>query len=66
VEPNKTLIAKQRIGKQVSAATDTQATVEEFLERCFLFGPYKVVTEKSSVENNQSSFGVTSEQLVES
>jgi hypothetical protein len=32
----------------------------------FLFGPWKVVIKKSSVENRQSSSGVPSEALVES
>jgi hypothetical protein len=35
VEPDKTSIARQRLGKKVSAATDTQATVEELLEQVF-------------------------------
>jgi hypothetical protein len=35
-------------------------------ERYFLFGPCKRVMKKSSVENWQSTSGVSSEQLVES
>jgi hypothetical protein len=31
VEPEETSIAGQRLGKQVSAATDTQATIEQLL-----------------------------------
>jgi hypothetical protein len=30
-EPEETSIARQRLGKQVSAATDTKATIEELL-----------------------------------
>jgi hypothetical protein len=29
VDPEETSIARQRLGKQVTAATDTQATIEE-------------------------------------
>jgi hypothetical protein len=46
-------IARQRLSKQVSAATDTQVTLKELLETCFLFGPCKVVIQKSSIENSQ-------------
>jgi hypothetical protein len=35
VEPEKTSITRQRLGKQVPAATDTQATAEELLEMMF-------------------------------
>jgi hypothetical protein len=35
VEPEETSIDRQRLGKQVSAATDTQATIEEFLKTMF-------------------------------
>jgi hypothetical protein len=60
-------IARQWLGKQVSAATDTQVTIEKNCwERCFLFGPCKVVIKKSSVENRQSSSGVPNQRLVES
>jgi hypothetical protein len=31
MEPEETSLARQRFGKQVSAATDTQATLEELL-----------------------------------
>jgi hypothetical protein len=55
-------VSKQRFGKHVSAATDTNATIGE---RCFLFGSCEVVIKKSSAENRQSSSGVPSEQLVE-
>jgi hypothetical protein len=33
--PEETSIARQRLNKQVSVATDTQATTEEFLEIMF-------------------------------
>jgi hypothetical protein len=35
VEPKETFIAGQRLGKQDSAATDTQATIEELLGTMF-------------------------------
>jgi hypothetical protein len=35
VEPEETYIAKQRFGKQFSAATDMQATIEELLGTMF-------------------------------
>jgi hypothetical protein len=35
MEPEDTIIRKQRLGKQVSAATDTQATIEELLGTMF-------------------------------
>jgi hypothetical protein len=35
VDPAVTSIARQRLGKQVSVATDTQATTEELLETMF-------------------------------
>jgi hypothetical protein len=35
VEPKETSIASQRLGKQVSAATDTQATIEKILGTMF-------------------------------
>jgi hypothetical protein len=54
VELEETSIVRQNLGKQVSAATDTQATIDELLERGFLFGPCKVVIKKSSVENSES------------
>jgi hypothetical protein len=38
VEPEKTSIARQRLGKQVPAATNTQVTVDELLETVFLVG----------------------------
>jgi hypothetical protein len=38
VEPEETPIAKKRLGKQVSAATDTQATIEELLGTMFSIG----------------------------
>jgi hypothetical protein len=47
--------ARQRLGKQFSAATDTQVSVEKLLEIVFLFGPCEVVIKKSSVENSQSN-----------
>jgi hypothetical protein len=35
VESQETSIARQLLGKQVSAATDTQTTIEELLETVF-------------------------------
>jgi hypothetical protein len=35
VEPEETSTARHRLGKQVSAATDTQATIENLLEAVF-------------------------------
>jgi hypothetical protein len=35
VEPEETSIDRQRLGKQVSTATDTQATMEELLGTMF-------------------------------
>jgi hypothetical protein len=66
VEQDETSIARQQLGKQVSAETNTPATIGLLLERCFLFGPCKVIMKKSSIENRQSSSGVPSEQLVKS
>jgi hypothetical protein len=35
VEPEETSIARQRLGKQVPAATDTQATIEKLFGKVF-------------------------------
>jgi hypothetical protein len=35
VEPEETSIARQRLGKQASTATDTQATLKEFFGTMF-------------------------------
>jgi hypothetical protein len=35
MEPEETSIPKQRLGKQVSAATDTEAIIEKLLETMF-------------------------------
>jgi hypothetical protein len=35
VEPEETSIARQRLGKEVSATTDTQAKIEELLRTMF-------------------------------
>jgi hypothetical protein len=35
VEAEETSVARQRLGKQVLAATDTQATIEELLKKMF-------------------------------
>jgi hypothetical protein len=51
MEPEKMSIPRQRLSKQISAATNTPVTIEELLVRCFLFGPCKMVIKKSSVEN---------------
>jgi hypothetical protein len=39
VEPEQTSIARQQLGKQVSAATDTQATIEELFGTMFSIRP---------------------------
>jgi hypothetical protein len=52
VEPEVS-IARQQFGKQT--------TIEELLGTMFLFGPWKAVIKKISVENHQSSSGVPSE-----
>jgi hypothetical protein len=39
VDPEVTSIARQRLGKQVAAATDTQATIEELLSTMFSIRP---------------------------
>jgi hypothetical protein len=38
VEPEETHIARQRLDKQISAATDTKATIEELLGMMFSIG----------------------------
>jgi hypothetical protein len=63
VEPEESNIARQRLGKQVSEATDTQATIHTLLET--MFSIRSVQNGYSLVENRQSSSGVPSEQLVE-
>jgi hypothetical protein len=45
-EPEKTSTARQRLGKQVALATDTQVTIEAFLY--FLFGQCKVVIKEGA------------------
>jgi hypothetical protein len=35
MEPDKTFIAREKLGKQVSAAMDTQATIEKLLGTMF-------------------------------
>jgi hypothetical protein len=39
VEPEETPFARQRLGKRVSTATDTQVTTEELLETVFSIRP---------------------------
>jgi hypothetical protein len=39
VEPEEKSIAKQRLGKQVSTSTDTQATIEKLLGTVFPIRP---------------------------
>jgi hypothetical protein len=63
---SQTSIARQWPGKQVSAATDTQATIEKLLETMFRVRSLQNGLKKSSLENRQSSSGVPSEQLVDS
>jgi hypothetical protein len=38
MEPEETSIARQRLGKHIPAATNTQATLKEFLETVFSVG----------------------------
>jgi hypothetical protein len=45
-------IARQRFGKQVSAATDTRATIEEFLGKIF-----SVRSVQSGYERREMNFG---------
>jgi hypothetical protein len=66
VEPEETSIARQRLGKQVSAATDTQATIEELLGTIFSLLPVQSGYKEELVENRHSSSGVPSERLIES
>jgi hypothetical protein len=44
------VVSKQRLSKQVPAATDTHATIEVLLKRCFLFGPCKKVIRRTIEE----------------
>jgi hypothetical protein len=53
VEPEETSIARQRLGKQVSATMNRQATREELLETVFSIRPVQSLY-KSSPENRQS------------
>jgi hypothetical protein len=48
VEPKVTSTARQRRGKQVPAATDTQATIKIFSETMYFFGPRKEVIKEES------------------
>jgi hypothetical protein len=36
------MVAKQQLGKNGTAATNTHATIEEFLARRFLCGPWRM------------------------
>jgi hypothetical protein len=66
VEPEETSIARLRLGKQVSVATDTQIAIEELLGTMFSIRSVRSGYKEESVENWQSSSGVPSEQSVES
>jgi hypothetical protein len=66
VAPEETYIARQRLGKHVSAATDTQAKIEEFLGTMFSIWSLQSGYKRRAVENIQSISGIPSEQLVES
>jgi hypothetical protein len=37
VEPNETTVARHWLGKQISAAPNTHATIEQLLDALFLF-----------------------------
>jgi hypothetical protein len=57
MEPEETSTVRQRLGKRVSAATDTQATIDELLGRCFLFCDYKrEFSRESEVEFRSSKW----------
>jgi hypothetical protein len=47
MEPEDTSIARQRLGKEVSTATDTQATVEDLLGTVFSVQPSQSGFKKS-------------------
>jgi hypothetical protein len=47
-ELEETYIVRQRLDKQVSAATGTQTTIEELLGTTFSVGPFKVVIKEGS------------------
>jgi hypothetical protein len=66
VDPEETSIARQMLGKYVSAATDAHAAIEELLGKMFTIRSVQSGYKKSSVENRQSSSRVPREQLVES
>jgi hypothetical protein len=42
VEPEKTSVARQRLGKQFPEETNTRATIEELFHAVFLYGPCRV------------------------
>jgi hypothetical protein len=65
VEPEDTLITRQRLGKQVSEATDTQETIDEALGMMFSIRSVHSGYKEELVEKSQSSSQVPSEQLVE-
>jgi hypothetical protein len=54
VEPEKTSIARQWLGKQIQAATDMHATIEELLEMAFYMWPMlKLYNENQQDEDSQ-------------
>jgi hypothetical protein len=65
VEAEETSFVRQRLGKQVFAATDKQVAIEELLGTVFpirsVQGGYKGKFSRES----QSSYGVSSERLIE-
>jgi hypothetical protein len=66
VEPEKTSIARQQLGKEVSAEMDTQVTIEKLLGTMFSVRFVQSGYKEELVEKSQSSSGVPTEQSVES
>jgi hypothetical protein len=58
VEPEETSITRQRLGEQVSAATDTQATIEELLRTMFHIRSVQMVIKKSSAEKVSHRYAI--------
>jgi phage baseplate assembly protein W len=53
VEPEETSIARQRVGKQISAATDMEASIEELLGTMICIRSMQSGYKKNSVENSR-------------
>jgi hypothetical protein len=50
-------VSRQRLGKQVPAATATHAIIMYFWKRCFLLGPCKRVIRKTSWATKSILYG---------